>query len=29
VDYLAGITAEVGFKTEFAWSEDGTQVIVS
>jgi poly-gamma-glutamate synthesis protein (capsule biosynthesis protein) len=29
VDYLSGITAEVGFKTQFAWSEDGTQVIVS
>jgi capsule synthesis protein PGA_cap len=28
-DYMAEISAEVGFKTEFAWNEDGTEVIVS
>ena len=29
VDYLAAITAEVGLKTTFTWSEDGTEVLVS
>ena len=28
-DYMAGIAAEVGLKTEFAWNEDGTEVVVS